>query len=97
MTEQLDEIVDIAIRQDPTTREGWLEREAEAGTPIVRSDVWSKPGRYDFELRHPATGRREWGTAATLPAAYEAMENILRGWFPNESNLDSLTVGRIVE
>lgn len=84
--DDLQQAIDLAMNEEPTTAEEWAERETEEGAIIIRSDVrQAKNGRWEYLLWHPASGRRQRGQADSSAQAYEAMEIVTKDWFGQDA------------
>jgi hypothetical protein len=76
---------DVALPQneEPSTPEGWAALERERQQVIIRSDVWAPltdDGPWTYEVRHPASSRREIGEAGSHDEAYEEIDRVVREW-----------------
>lgn len=48
---------------------------------LVKSDVWSQPdGSARWTIRHLTSGTMQSGISPSVPAAYDDMNKVIKGW-----------------
>ena len=79
----------LPLEERAAAEELWAQFD-EDYTVALRSEMWQQPdGSFRWELRHPASGLKTRGRAATVEEGYARMDEVARQWFgePEKSDL----------